>query len=466
MKIRFIYALAAPVLFIFQCSSLFAQGTAFSFEARLANDVPDGHHSIRFQLANSATGTNYIGIAITNDVLVEARKFTTTLDFGNVFDGSPRWVEIRIARHFKKGVLEVMVPRVELLPVPYAIFANTASNFVGNISGDVTGTQGATVVTHVGGQSAAYIASGAVAANGLLKTYVGGNFFSGPSAGNFDNGSDYDNTGVGDSALYSNTSGGANTAIGAGSLFDNRSGNWNTALGYYALYSNQSGGGNTAVGLYALLANVTNNSNTAIGTGALINTRGTGNIGLGDFAGQNNTTGDDNIDIGNQGDFYDNATIRIGDPGIQTATFIAGIADATISGGAPIYVNTATGQLGIESSSARFKDNIQDMGNVSDMLLALKPVTFQYKPGIDPNGTPQFGLVAEQVEKVAPDLVVRDEQHGIYTVRYEAINAMLLNEFLKEHQKIEEQNMEIQTLQQNIAELRAMVLQLTQSKSK
>ena len=419
--------------------------------ARLANDVRDGHHFIRFQLANSATGANYIGIAITNNVLVEAKQFSTTLDFGNVFDGSPRWVEISVARNFNKRFFEVTAPRVELLPVPYAIFANTASNFVGNISGDVTGTQKTTVVSYVGGQTAAYIASGAIAANNFL--HVNGN------AGN---------TAIGDMTLgtYYNNTGSSDTAIGTGSLFDNRSGNWNTALGYYALYSNQSGGGNTAVGLYALLANVTNNSNTAIGTGALINTRGTGNIGLGDFAGQNNTTGDDNIDIGNQGDFYDNATIRIGDPSIQTATFIAGIADATISGGAPVYVNTATGQLGIESSSARFKDNIQDMGNVSDVLLALKPVIFQYKPGIDPNGTPQFGLVAEQVEKVAPDLVVRDEQHGIYTVRYEAINAMLLNEFLKEHQKIEEQNMEIQMLQQNIAELRAMVLQLTQSKSK
>jgi hypothetical protein len=450
MKIQ-LFALVALILSIVQCPSLFAQGTAFSFESQLPNNVPDGHHSIRFQLANSATGANYIGIAITNDVMVKGGEFSTTLDFGNVFDGSPRWVEISVARNFNKRFFEVVTPRVELLPVPYAIFANTASNFVGTISGDVTGTQNATVVSRVGGQSAADIANGAIAANNFL--HINGN------AGN---------TAIGDMTLgtYYNNTGSSDTAIGTGSLFNNTSGNWNTALGYYALDSNQSGGENTAVGFYALLSNVTNSGNTAIGTGALGFTRGNRNIGVGNFAGQNNTSGDDNIDIGNQGDFYDYATIRIGDTSIQAATFIAGIAGATISGGAPVYVNTATGQLGIESSSARFKDNIQDMGNVSDVLLALKPVTFQYKPGIDPKGTPQFGLVAEQVEKVDPDLVVRDKQHGIYTVRYEAINAMLLNEFLKEHQKIDEQNKEIQILQQNIAELRTMVLQLPQSKTK
>src|SRR5206468_1466569 len=122
----------------------------------------------------------------------------------------------------------------------------------------------------------------------------------------------------------------------------------------------------------------------------------------------------------------------------------------------------SSGQLGTLTSSARYKQNIEKMGDASDVLLALQPVIFQYQPDIDPQGMPQFGLIAEQVEKVDPGLVVHDQQHGIYSVRYEAVNAMLLNEFLKQHQKLEEQSAEIQRLQQSVAELKAMVSQSAQ----
>jgi hypothetical protein len=151
----------------------------------------------------------------------------------------------------------------------------------------------------------------------------------------------------------------------------------------------------------------------------------------------NLTTGSYNIDIGNEGVAGDANTIKIGVQGTQAATYIAGIHGATVAGGVEVVVDAA-GQLGVKTSSARFKEEIKPMDEASEAILALKPVTFRYKKELDPQGIPQFGLVAEQVEKVDPDLVVRDEKGQVYTVRYEAVNAMLLNEFLKEHQRVQE----------------------------
>src|SRR5882724_4642738 len=130
--------------------------------------------------------------------------------------------------------------------------------------------------------------------------------------------------------------------------------------------------------------------------------------------------------------------IRIGTTGTQTATFIAGIRGVPISGGTEVGVN-ASGQLGVRASSARYKDAIKPMDKASEAILRLKPVTFRYKHELDAKGIPQFGLVAEDVEKVNPELVARDDQGKPFTVRYEAVNAMLLNEFLKEHRKVEQQ---------------------------
>src|SRR4029077_8769463 len=138
----------------------------------------------------------------------------------------------------------------------------------------------------------------------------------------------------------------------------------------------------------------------------------------------------------NQGVADEGNTIRIGDDSYQGATFIAGIASAAVTG-SPVYIDTYSGQLGLLSSSERFKDGIEPMSKASEAILALQPVTFRYKKKIDPNGIPQFGLVAEEVEKVNSDLVARDAEGKVFTVRYEAVNAMLLNEFLKEHRKIE-----------------------------
>ena len=252
------------------------------------------------------------------------------------------------------------------------------------------------------------------------------------------------NTADGFDALFNNT-GSNNTATGVSALYSNTTGGGNTASGYQALLNNTTGGGNTASGNQALLSNTTGNSNTAIGGGALFhNTTGSVNVAVGDFAGGNLTTGDVNIDILSPGVAGETNTIRIGVT--QTQTFIAGISGQTASGGAAVFVNS-DGKLGTFNSSARFKDEIKPMGKASEAILGLKPVSFRYKKEIDPQRIPQFGLVAEEVEKVNPDLIIRDPKGKPHTVRYEQINAMLLNEFLKEHRKVQEQEATINQLQ-------------------
>jgi hypothetical protein len=173
-----------------------------------------------------------------------------------------------------------------------------------------------------------------------------------------------------------------------------------------------------------------------VGIQAGENINGSNNVALGSNAGRNLTNSNNNIDIGNPGVAGESNTIRIGTTGANTATFIAGISGTAIAGGVTVMINS-NGQLGTMVSSERFKDAIEPMDKASESILALKPVTFRYKQELDPHAIPQFGLVAEQVEKVNPDLVARDEQGKPYTVRYEAVNAMLLNEFLKEHRKVE-----------------------------
>jgi hypothetical protein len=247
----------------------------------------------------------------------------------------------------------------------------------------------------------------------------------------------YGNTGIGMLAFYRNTTGSLNVGLGFDALYTNASGSNNTASGAYALFRNKFGNLNTAAGYQALFNNA-GSSNTAVGANALLNNKGgTNNIALGSSAGTNVTTGSNNIDIGNDGVTGESGAIRIGTTGTQTNAYVAGISGATVPTGVPVIVDT-DGHLGTVVSSARFKEAIKPMDKASEAILALKPVTFHYKKELDPEGIPQFGLVAEQVEKVNPDLVARDEQGEPYTVRYEAVNAMLLNEFLKEHHTVQE----------------------------
>jgi Chaperone of endosialidase len=247
-----------------------------------------------------------------------------------------------------------------------------------------------------------------------------------------------DNTAVGALALWSNNHGNLNTAIGDNALFSNTVGFQNTAVGGWALVNNNTGNANVAIGSLAAYSDFTGGGNTAVGEQALFdNQSGNYNIALG-FAAGECTTGSNNIVIGDIGVEGESNTIRIGGDGFgggpQTAAFIAGISGTAVVGDAVVV--DGNGQLGTVASSARFKKNIKPMDKTSEAILALKPVSFQYRS--DSKGTPQFGLIAEEVAKVNPDLVVRNRNGEIYSVRYDQVNAMLLNEFLKEHREVAE----------------------------
>jgi uncharacterized coiled-coil protein SlyX len=294
--------------------------------------------------------------------------------------------------------------------------------------------------------------SSALASNttGAHNTATGSGALYNNTTGNF-------NTAIGEAALTFSTTGHSNTATGAFALDQNTTGSQNTATGRAALANNTDGSENTASGFHALLNNTDGSENTATGFHALLNnTTGNKNIALGFRAGSDLTTGDKNIDIGNAGLAGESSTIRIGRVQDQTATFIAGISGATVPTGVAVIID-ADGHLGTSTSSARFKDAIQPMDKASEAILALQPVTFRYKKELDPEGIPQFGLVAEQVEKINPDLVARDEQGKPYTVRYEAVNAMLLDEFLKEHRTVQEQNATIAQLKSTDAKQGATI---------
>jgi len=249
------------------------------------------------------------------------------------------------------------------------------------------------------------------------------------------------NTGVGAGTLLANT-GDSNTAVGAGALLSNTNGFGNTADGTLTLFSNSTGGGNTGTGYQALFSNTDGAFNTAIGFEALFNnTTGINNTALGNSAGLNVRTAFNVICIG----------ANVAGEDLDNGCYIGSIFGQTSSGGSAVFINSS-GKLGTSTSSQRFKDDIKAVERASEILFALKPVTFRYKKEIDPAGTSQFGLVAEEVEKVNRDLVVRDKDGKPYTVRYDQVNAMLLNEFLKEHRTVQEQKVTIAELKHNFAE--------------
>ena len=262
-----------------------------------------------------------------------------------------------------------------------------------------------------------------------------------------------ENTATGISALAGNTTGNENTATGVAALIRNTDGSFNTATGLSALHDNTVGSSNTADGDHALFGNIGGNGNTAIGSGAL-SSIGTGNsnVAVGENAGDNLSGSDsNNIDIGANVDGVsgESNTIRIGNTDI-TDTFIKGISGTTVASGAAVLV-AANGHLGTATSSKRFKEEIKPMDKASEALFSLNPVIFRYKKEIDPAGTSQFGLVAEDVEKVNSDLVVRDESGIISTVRYDQVDAMLLNEFLKQHKAFLEEQRKVQQLEAALA---------------
>jgi len=246
-----------------------------------------------------------------------------------------------------------------------------------------------------------------------------------------------------------NVSGYNNTAVGAFALQSNVTGYYNTGNGWNGLHGNTVGSQNTAGGSLALYSNATGSYNSAKGTKALYNnTSGSYNTALGFYAGYNLTTGVSNIDIGNQGMAGESAVIRIGTQGTQVGAFIAGINGSAISG-SEVVIN-GSGRLGVVVSSARYKRDITDMGNSTDGLMKLHPVTFEYKS--DPQRVKQYGLVAEEVDKVYPELVVHNDDGTVESVRYSMLTSMLLNVVQKQQAELVEQKA---SMQRQIAEFKA-----------
>ena len=321
----------------------------------------------------------------------------------------------------------------------HALFSNTTGGTLGTTQGLTVGPNTALGTLALGSNTIA-------SANTAVGYQALGSMTTGDSGTNLGL-----STAVGFQAL-ANATGASNSAFGYHALFHNTTGFSNVAIGVQAP-ENNIGSANTAVGTAALLENTSGIFNTAVGDQALqVNTTGNNNIALGTFAGQV-TTGSDNIVIGNQGSSLDSGTIRIG-RAAHTRTFIAAIRGVTTgnNNGIPVLIDSG-GQLGTVSSSRRFKREIKPIDKASEAILALKPVTFHYKS--DKTNRPEFGLIAEEVAEVNPNLVVRDEKGDIYTVRYEAVNAMLLNEFLKEHRKNQEQEKTIARQQKQIEALAA-----------
>ena len=326
-------------------------------------------------------------------------------------------------------------------------FNNTAFGSIAlmvNTTGDENTATGASTLWHnttgfqntaIGFQALASNISGngntACGTNALLENTTGAN-----------------NTATGLNALIGNTTGANNTASGADALNSNGTGTNNTATGAQALVFNDTGNLNTASGFQALFSNIDGLSNTAVGAKALKKSLGTKNIGIGYQAGVSLINGNNNIYIGSAGNGDESQTIRVGTA--QTSTFIAGIATTPIvENSATVEIDTATGQLGVAGgSSARFKRDIEAMGSRSEKVLELRPVTFAYRD--DTHGVTHYGLVAEEVEKVYPELVTHTATGEAQTVRYQELIPMLLNELQRQRQELRDQR-------QELAELRALV---------
>jgi hypothetical protein len=330
---------------------------------------------------------------------------------------------------------------------------NTATGFqalFNNMTGSSNTANGA-VALYSNTTGSVNTATGASAL--LYNTTGGGNTANGSNA-LLSNTMGSNNTAIGSNALSKNTTASSNTATGHLALVNNNAGYRNTATGESALLNNIGGHGNTAEGYQALYHNQNGSNNVGLGFQALYNNKGSDNVALGFQAGLNPNTGSNNVYIGSRCNPARNES---------NTTRISNIYSSVASGRA-VYVNSDN-KIGTLVSSRRFKEEIKPMDKASEAILALKPVTFHYKKEIEPNGAVMFGLIAEDVEKVDPDLVTRNDKGEVETVRYDAVNAMLLNEFLKEHRKVEDQEATIRQLSSTVAQqqkdFHAMVAQLT-----
>ncbi len=382
-------------------------------------------------IANGGTGSNtqnFVDLSSNQSPIAGNKSFTGTLAVSTAFSVEPRPNNTGASNLFAgTGAGAASTTGFSNIFVGVnAGLSNTAGNgnaFFGPNAGK----------NNVGGGNNAFLGNGAgfFNANGSYNTLVGS------AAGQSITASD--NTFIGALAGVNATSGAMNTFVGsnAGAGSGSNSGSNNTFVGWYSGNNTTTGSSNSYFGLAAGQLNTTGMNNTFIGQNAgQANTTGQNNIALGSTAGNQITTTSNNIDIGNSGVSGDAGAIKIGTSGTHSTAFIQGVFGVTVTGGSAVSI-LSNGQLGTVTSSRRFKDNIQPMGASSDALLQLNPVTFTYKKALDPKSIPQWGLIAEEVAAINPEWVVRDEKGEINTVRYEQINAMQLNEFLKEHKKVE-----------------------------
>ena len=300
---------------------------------------------------------------------------------------------------------------------------------------------------------------------GNLNTAVGAGALL-ANVGNQNTGDGTQNTAIGAGALLANTTGTENTANGAFALFTNTTGGFNTSLGVVTLLANTTGSANTAAGYQALRRNTTGASNTAIGQGALLgNTTGSFNTAIGINSLGDNTSGNNNIAIGagagsNLG--VANNVISIGIAGLEESNsfYVGNVFETPIDPDNLTMAIDVHGKVGTPGSSRRFKENIKPMDKTSEVILALKPVTFHYKN--DVKHSPRFGLIAEEVAEIDPSLVAFDKERKPYSVRYDQVDAMLLNEFLKEHKIVQEEAATIAALKETVASLTARLNEQTE----
>ena len=325
-----------------------------------------------------------------------------------------------------------------------SVYVSNATHVILDISGyfvaqsNSTSTALGTGASNAGTQNTG-VGFDALAVNsGTSNTGIGSYALAANASGN-------NNVALGALTLLQNASGSANTAVGGQALSSNTIGNDNTGVGFSALVSNTVGANNTALGVSALYTNSSGSNNTALGMNALYACTGTSNLALGFEAGYQATSGSDNVFIANQGQSADSDVIRIGTPGTQTAAYIAGISGANVNGTAVLV--TSSGQLGIASSSRRFKEEIHDMDKASEGLMLLRPVTFRYKQGEGGIKPLQYGLIGEEVARVYPDLVVYDSDGQVGSLKYHELPALLLNELQKQHKTIEELQARIAALE-------------------
>jgi hypothetical protein len=306
----------------------------------------------------------------------------------------------------------------------------------------------------------------ALGADALLENTTGGFNTATGSCAMCSNTNDYYNTATGFYSLLGNTTGSQNTATGTSALDANTIGSENVATGQAALYSNSNGSYNTADGYTALYNNTTGSVNTAFGDYGLYSaTTGQNNIAVGNQAGYNVTIGSNNIEIGSLGTAAESKTVRIGTQGTQTATYIAGITGTPMTGGQAVnVVVSSSGQLGVRPSSAGYKKDIQPLSNHSQGLWQLRPVTFRYKQ--DPQGERQYGLIAEQVAKVYPELVVRDTKGEVESVQYEELIRLMLNEMQRQRDEVQHQQAALNALKAQDTALQTRLERLEQGRTK